>query len=504
VKATKETLSPTRVKLTVEVPFDELKPSVDAAYRKLAREVRVSGFRPGKVPPRILDQRLGRGVVLEEAINQALPQLYADAVQQEQVEVLSRPDVDITDFSDGAPLVFTAEVDVRPELTLPEFSSLRVEVDSAEVTDADVEESLTSMRDRFAVLQPVERPVETGDFVSIDLSATVDGENVEGAEATGMSYEVGSGNLIDNLDEAIVGAVDDESRTFSTTLVAGEHEGRQAEVTVTVRGVKVKELPELDDDFATTASEFDTLEELRADVRERVAAQKLTAQRQQAQQGVLDALIEQVEVPVPEALLHEEIDAREHRLEHELEQMKISKEQYLSMLGRSEEEQETDTRTDSERAIRTQFLMDAIVEAESISLDQGELMSQIISRAQRAGMSPEVYAQQLAQGEALPLVMAEAQRSKALAFLAQQATVVDHEDNPVELVRPSVEVEDEDGDEDGEPGEAELGGAELGGAELGAAELGAAGAGETAEAAARDEADTGATDGEAGSGEPSA
>jgi trigger factor len=466
VKATKETLSPTRVKLTVEVPFDELKPSVDAAYRKLAREVRVAGFRPGKVPPRILDQRLGRGVVLEEAINQALPRIYADAVQQEQVEVLSRPDVDITDFSDGAQLVFTAEVDVRPELALPDFSSLRVEVDSAEVTDADVEESLTGMRDRFAVLKPVDRPVETGDYVSIDLSATVDGENVEGAEATGMSYEVGSGGLIENLDEAIVGAADGESRTFTTTLVAGEYEGKQAEVTVTVRGVKVKELPELDDDFATTASEFDTLDELRADVRERVGETKAADQRQQARQGVVDALIEQVQVPVPESLLRDEVHAREHRLEHELEQMKIDKEQYLSILGRTAEEQEAETKTEAEKAIRTQFLMDAIVEAESIGLDQGELMSQIIARAQRAGISPEVYAQQLAQGDALPMIMAETQRAKAVVFLTEQAAIVDRDGNPVELARTSEEEADEieeivaaeqadEADEDDEPDEDE-------------------------------------------------
>jgi len=453
VKATKETLSPTRVKLTVEVPFDELKPSVDAAYRKLAREVRVSGFRPGKVPPRVLDQRLGRGVVLEEAINQALPRLYADAVQREQVDVLSRPEVDITDFSDGSPLVFTAEVDVRPELVLPEFSSLRVEVDSAEVTDSDVDESLTQMRDRFAVLKPVERAVETGDFVSIDLSATIDGEPVEGADATGMSYEVGSGNLIDNLDEAIVGAAEGESRTFTTTLVGGDQAGQEAEVTVTVRGVKVKELPELDDDFATTASEFDTLAELRADVTERLGQQKIATQRQQAQQAVLDALIEQVEVPVPEALLDEELHAREHRLEHELEQMKISKEQYLSMIGRSEEEQTAENRVEAERAIKTQFLMDAVVEAESIQLDQGELMGQIIARAQRAGVSPEVYAQQLAQSEALPVIMAESQRSKALIFLTGEATVVDKDGHPVDLSLPSA-AEDEDveaaGDVDGQ------------------------------------------------------
>ncbi|CAI7980261.1 trigger factor [Parafrankia soli] len=446
MKATKETLSPTRVKLTVEVPFDELKPSVDATYRKLARQVRVSGFRPGKVPPRILDQRLGRGVILDEAIQEALPRLYSEAVQAEEVDVLSRPEVDITEFADGVQLVFTAEMDVRPEVTLPEFGELELVVEPATVTDEQVEEHLTNLRDRFAVLKPVERPVQEGDFVSLDLSASVDGEAIEDATATGMSYEVGSGNLIDGIDEAITGASDGDERTFDTELLAGEYAGRTAQVTAVVRGVKEKELPELDDDFATTASEFDTLEELRADVRTRLESNRKVEQLGEARDKMLDKLIELVEVPVPDSVLAGELEAREHRLGHELEHIGTDRATYLETLGQSAEEFDAEVRSSAGKAIRSQFILDAVIDAESIGLDQGELMEQILMRAQRAGVQPDQYAQQLAQGEGLTALMADVLRTKALFLLLENAKVVDTEGNAVELNlprRPSGEAEDD-------------------------------------------------------------
>lgn len=440
MKATKETLSPTRVKLTVEVPFDELKPSLDATYRKLARQVRVSGFRPGKVPSRILDQRLGRGVILDEAVQEALPQLYSEAVQAEEVDVLSRPEVDITEFADGGQLVFTAEVDVRPEVVLPEFSDLQVTVDAVEVTDEQVEEQLGALRDRFAQLQPVERAVQTGDFVSLDLSAQADGKPIEGAEATGLSYEVGSGNLIEGLDEAIIGAADGESHTFTTALLAGE----QAEVTATVRGVKEKELPALDDDFATTASEFDTLDELRADVRSWLEQSRRTEQVGQAREKLLESLLERVEVPVPASLLEGEIEAREHRLSHELENIGTDRATYLETLGQSAEEFDAEVRETADKAIRSQLILDAVIDAESIGIDQGELMEQVIMRAQRSGLQPDVYAQQLAQGEGLPALMADVLRTKALFLLLENAKVVDGEGTAVELVLPARPAPDDD------------------------------------------------------------
>jgi trigger factor len=443
VKATKESLSPTRVKLTVEVPFDELKPSVDAAYRKLGKQVRVSGFRPGKVPPRILDHRLGREVVLDEALQEALPRFYSEAIQAEQVDVLSRPEVDVTNFTDGDPLVFTAEVDIRPELALPDYDGLEVVVDVPEITDEQVDAQLTSMRERHAVLKPVERPVATGDFVSIDLSAEVDGVEVEDAVATGLSYEVGSGTLIDGLDDAIVGAPEGETRTFDSRLVAGDHAGDTAQITVTVRGIKERDLPALDDDFATTSSEFDTLAELSADIRgklERGRAQQLAAD---ARDKALEALIGIVEVPLPESVVDAEIDARRHQLGHQLERFGMTQDEFLKAEGKSGELFETEMRDAAEQAIRAQFVLDKVIEKEQITLEEGELMQQIIMRAQRSGLAPEVYAQQLAQSDQIGAVMVDVLRGKALTRLVEKARVLDAAGVPVDTA-PAVDGQDAD------------------------------------------------------------
>ncbi|OHV34729.1 MULTISPECIES: trigger factor [Pseudofrankia] len=438
MKATKETLSPTRVKLTVEVPFDDLKPSLDATYKKLSRQVRVSGFRPGKVPPRILDQRLGREVILDEALQEALPSFYSQAVEAEDVDVLSRPEVDVTEFTEGSPIVFTAEVDVRPDVVLPAADGLKVTVDSVEVTDEQVDTQLSSMRERFAVLTPVERPVASGDYVSLDLSATVDGEPVEDATATGMSYEVGSGNLIDGIDDAIVGASEGDSRTFDTELLAGDRKGQTAQVTAVVRGVKEKELPALDDDFATTASEFDTLEELKADVRERLEGTRKFEQVNQARERLLEQLVETVDVPVPDSVLATEIEAREHRLGHDLERFGVDRETYLKTLDQEPEEFDNQVRDSATKAIKSQFILDTVVRTESIGIDQGELMEQIVLLSQRMGIAPEQYAQQLASGNGagLTALMSDIMRNKALLHLLRTATVVDGEDSPITLDLP--------------------------------------------------------------------
>ncbi|ONH24341.1 trigger factor [Pseudofrankia asymbiotica] len=451
MKATKETLSPTRVKLTVEVPFDDLKPSLDATYKKLSRQIRVSGFRPGKVPPRILDQRLGREVILDEALQEALPSFYSQAVEAEDVDVLSRPEVDVTEFTEGSPIVFTAEVDIRPDVTLPETDSLKVTVDAVEVTDEQVDTQLDSMRERFAVLTPVERPVASGDYVSLDLSAVVDGEPVEDATATGMSYEVGSGNLIDGIDDAIIGAAEGDSRTFDTELLAGDKQGQTAQVTATVRGVKEKELPALDDDFATTASEFDTLDELKADVRERLEGTRKFEQVNQARERLLEQLIETVDVPVPDSVLATEIEAREHRLGHDLERFGVDRETYLKTLDQEPEEFDSQVRDSATKAIKSQFILDTVVRTESIGIDQGELMEQIMLLSQRMGVAPEQYAQQLASGNGsgLTALMSDIMRNKALLHLLRAATVVDGEDNPVTLELPEqpepLDIDDHEG-----------------------------------------------------------
>lgn len=332
-----ETLSPTRVRLTVEVPFDELKPEVDSAYKKIGAQVRVQGFRPGKVPPRILDQRVGRGVVLEEAVQEALPRLYGEAVTETGVAPVSRPEVDVTEFTDGERLAFTAEVDVRPEFELPSYDALAVTVDAVEVSDADIDEQVDAVRERFGALKPVERAAAEGDYVTLDLVATVDDQEVPGGTATGLSYQVGAGDLLEGLDEAVTGASAGDSRTFTTTLVAGEFEGQQAEVAVTVGSVNERELPAADDAFAEQTG-FSTIDELRADVRARLDRVKRAQQGVEARDKVLEALLAAADVPLPASVVEAEVQWRQSSTTEQLQRAGMTLDQYLEREGKGEEE----------------------------------------------------------------------------------------------------------------------------------------------------------------------
>jgi len=442
VKATREALSPTRIKLTVEVPFEELRPSVDAAYKKIAAQVRVPGFRPGKVPARIIDQRVGRGHILDEALQEALPRFYSEAVESESLDVLSRPEVDVAEFTDGAPLVFTAEVDVRPEIQLPSTDGLTVTVDDVEVADVDVDEQLDSMRDRFSTLQPVERLVAEGDYLTIDLAASVDGETVEGAAANGMSYEVGGDNVIAGMDEAVIGAAEGEQRTFQTELQAGEFAGRTADVTVTVRSVKEKIRPDLDDDFATTASEFDTLDELVGDVRTRLERVKRLEQGMQARDRVLERLLELTDIPLPESVVQSEVEAREHSLGHQLEQVGLDREAYLAAENKTAEEFDAEVREGSEKAVKAQFVLDALASREELNVSQEELTEHLIRRAQQSQMPPQEFANQVMQQGQVGMLMAEVVRGKALATLLESATVTDASGRPVDLAALSTDADE--------------------------------------------------------------
>ena len=258
MKSTVEKLSPTRVRINVEVPFTELQPDIDTAFQQMAKQVRMPGFRPGKVPVKLLEARVDKQEMFNQVIGEAVPARYSEAVTTSDVRPLGQPEIDITNQEYGQDLTFTAEVDVRPEIELPELDGLKITVDPIEVTDEEVDTELQNLRARFGTLKGVERAAETGDFVSIDLSATVDGEDVPEAKTEGLSHEIGSGQLIEGLDEAITGLKEGESRVFTTTLAAGEHLGKEAQVTVTVKSVKERELPEPDDEFAQLASEFDT------------------------------------------------------------------------------------------------------------------------------------------------------------------------------------------------------------------------------------------------------
>lgn len=432
MKSTVEQLSPTRVRINVEVPFEELKPDFDRAYKALAKQVRIPGFRPGKAPAKLLEARLGRGAILEQVVNDVLPGRYSEAVTTAEVKVIGQPEIEITKIEDGEELAFSAEVDVRPEIALPDFAELEVTVDSFTIGDEDIEEQLNSLRQRFGTLAGVERAVQDGDFVSIDLSATVDGVDVPEAATTGLSHEVGSGQLIEGLDEALVGLSAGESKEFTSTLVAGEHAGKEAVITVTVQSVKERELPEADDEFAQLASEFDTIDELKTDLRGRVERVKKVEQAGEIRDKVLEALLEKTEVPLPEKVVQAEIDAVLHDAVHGFDHDEDKLAEALEAQGSSREEFDKDTKEAAEKSVKTQLLLDAIAEAEKTQVGQEELTERILFQAQRYGMAPEQFIQQVQQAGQLGAVFADVRRGKALAGVVGQAKVTDSEGNVVD------------------------------------------------------------------------
>lgn len=433
MKSTVEQLSPTRVRVNVEVPFAELKPDFDRAYKALAQQIRLPGFRPGKAPARLLEARVGRGAVLEQVVNEVIPAKYSEAINSADLKVLGQPEIEVTRLEDGEELSFTAEVDVRPEITVGAFGELAVTVDPVRVTDDEVNEQLDALRARFGTLTGVERPARHGDFVSIDLSAAVDGVEVADASTTGLSYEIGSGQLIAGIDDALVGMVAGDTGEFTTTLVAGEHAGKEAMVTVVLDTVKERELPDADDEFAQLASEFDTLDELRGDLRERLGRVKTVEQASQARDQVLDALLETTEVAVPEQIAQAEYDSRLHEavhpFSHDAEQFAAA----LAAEGSSRAEFDAEARADAERSVKTQLLLDAIAEAEGITVGNDELTERIVFQAQHYGVSPEEFVKQAQEANQLPTIFADVRRGKALAGVVAQATVTDTEGNPVNL-----------------------------------------------------------------------
>ncbi|WP_328782766.1 trigger factor [Streptomyces canus] len=434
MKSAVETLNPTRVRLSIEVPFEELKDSLDAAYKKINQQVTVKGFRKGKIPARVIDQRFGRGAVLEEAVNDALPKFYTEAVNEAEIDVLGQPEVDITELKDGETLNFTAEVDVRPAIEIPDYSGIEVEVDAVEVSEEDVDKAVTELRERFASTSPVERAAEDGDVITIDLEAKVEGEVLEDGVASGVSYTIGSGELLDGIDDAVKGLEAGGEATFTSELKGGSAAGKEAEVTVKVTQVAARELPELDDEFAQLASEFDTLDELKADSRKRLENMKQYDQATQAQERVLEKLLELVEVPVPEKLLEDEINTRKHNLEHhQLGQMGLDLEKYLEIQGKTAEEFDTETKEAAVKGIRTQFVLDELVKREKLNVNQEELTEHLMRRAASSGMSPDQFAQAVVEGGQVPLLVGEVARGKALAVVVEAATVKDTNGEVVDL-----------------------------------------------------------------------
>ena len=432
MKSALENLSPTRVKLTVEVPFEELKPSLDAAIKHIGEHITVPGFRKGKVPARIIEQRVGRAAVLEEAVNNALPDLYGQALEENSVRPLGQPE--ITDLkvpaTDGEEFSFTAEVDRRPDIELPDFSDIELTVDEAVVTDEAVTERLDALRARFGTLKGVERPVQDGDFVSIDLSAEIDGEEIDAVK--GVSYEVGSKNMLEGMDEALVGMTADETKSFTAPLAGGDQAGAEANCTVTVLSVKERELPELDDEFAQLASEFDTLEELKADLSQKAEVDAKFAQGVAARDQLLEAILERVEVPIPEGIVEAEVHS------------------HLEGEGRLEDdEHRAEVDENTRKGLKTQLLLDAIAEKEEVQVQQAELIEFLVMNAQQYGMDPNAFAQSLDKEGQIPAMVSEVARRKALAAVLEKVTVKDAAGNDVDLSAavPGLEGDDESADE---------------------------------------------------------
>jgi trigger factor len=433
VKTDVEELSPTRVRLSVEVPFDELKPSLDKAYREVGRQVRIPGFRPGRVPPPVIDRRVGRDVVLTQAVNDAIPELYTKAVTDSDVVALGQPEVEITNLDDGKELTFTAEVDIRPRFDLPDLSTVAVTVDDTLVTPDEVAERLAMLQDRFASLKGVQRPVEDGDHVSIDLSASVDGQPVEDAQASGLSYAVGSDSLLDGLDQTLTGMSAGESATFTSELAGGEFAGREAEVTVTVHSVKAKEVPDLDDDFAQLASEFDTLGELRADTRAQLERDKTMQQVIQARNSALEAVLAQVDMPLPENVVAEEVKHNREAILDQLNRAGASLDGYLEMTGQTEEQFEKDMEERARRSVKVTFVLDELARNEELGVDQAELSAYVMRQAEQMGVSPDQLAQQLVDNGQLNFAAAEVLRGKAMNVIAERVKVTDKSGNPVDI-----------------------------------------------------------------------
>jgi len=415
LKSAVEKLSPTRVKLSIEVPFVDLKPHIDGAYKSLSEKITIPGFRKGKVPSAMIDQRVGRGAVLDEAINAAIPTFYSQAAKDNDVLVIGRPTVEVTELKDNENFSFTIEVDIRPDIALPNFSEIKLEVDDVKVSDADIDEQVQALRTRFGTLTTVEKVVATGDFVTIDLVATKDGQDLDGGTANDLSYEVGSASMVDGLDEALIGLSTGGEKSFETSLV-GMAEGEKGSVKVSVKAVKERELPPVDDAFAKLASEFETLAELKADLTTRLTRLKEMEQGAQARDLLVEKLISSVDIPLPAEIIEAEVNdhlEKEGRLEDEKHRAEVN-----------EEVKTTITR---------EFLLDSIVKAESVAVNESELTEYLVRAASRYGMTPDQFIKEVSQAGQVTTMVAEVARAKALAQVLGRVKVVDKSGRKVDL-----------------------------------------------------------------------
>ena len=423
MKSEIETLSPTRIKLSVEIPFEELQPSLDEALTRIGKEINIPGFRKGKVPARVVEQRVGRGAVLEEAVNNAVPKAYDELVVENELRPIGQPKIDVTQIADGEKVTFTAEVDVRPEFTLPAFDSLTVEVEPVALEEADVVEQIDSLRGRFANLVEVDRASADGDVLLVNIGGKTDSDDeVEDLSASAMSYELGTEGMLPGLDEAVRGASKGESRTFEFTPQNGDWSGIPLTVAVEVTAVRERELPALDAEFVSMASEFDTVEELRADIETRLGRLKRVEQGAEARNKIHDVLLEQVELPLPEGLIAAEIEG------------------HFQDGHDSGDEHRAEVETEIRTGLKSQFILDKIAEDEELTVGESELSAWLMQQAPRYEMSPDAFAQALMEAGQVPMAMADIRRAKALAKVLENAKVVDTKGVVVDLSELDSEV----------------------------------------------------------------
>ncbi len=426
--STVEKLGPSRVKLTIEIPFSDLKPHLDKAYREIAQSVNIPGFRRGKVPPAVIDQRFGRGAVLQDAINEALPEAYGKAVEEAKIVPLAEPEIDVTKLEDRELVEFTAEVDVRPEFDLPDFSTLSATVDPVADREKEIDERIEVMRQRFATRTEVERAAKKGDVVTIDITASQDGQEIEDAKAEGISYKVGAAGMLDGLDKAVTGKKAGDEADFTSTLVGGPKKDEKADIHIVVQKVQEEKLPEVDDDFAQMISEFDTVGEMREDLGTAVDRMGRAEQLQDASDKVLEDLLTKVDFEVPKTLVDAQVQARTDQINQQLAQAGLTLEGYLADSDEeadTEEEFWAEVAKNTENGLKAQIILDKLADDDEIGVDQAELTEMLFRRAAQSGSSPEQEMQHMMEHNHTAEWMQEIRRTKALQKIVAAATVKD-------------------------------------------------------------------------------
>lgn len=444
MKTTVDKLSDTRVKLTVNVPFAELDQEIDQAYAAIAQQVSIPGFRKGKAPRQLIDARFGRGPILEQVVNDMLPSRYEQAVKENDLKVIGQPDVDISKIEDKDFVEFTAEVDIRPEFEIPDFSKISVTVPALKADEEDVDKALEELAERFGELKDTKRKMKTGDYAIIDITAEIDGEKIEDASTEGLSYRIGDDDLIKGLDTALRGMKTGEDNEFTSTIQSGEHKDEEATIKVHVQQSKERKLPAMDDEFAQMASEFDTMDELRESTKTQVEETKKAEQAAQIRDEVLKSALSEVEFELPQSVVDEQAHSQLHQILGQLAHDEKALAQLLEVQGTSREEFDKQTREQAEESVRTQLFLDAVAEKEEPEVSQQELTDHILFTAQSYGMDPNQFIQQLQSNGQIANLFSDVRRGKALAAAICRTTVKDEEGNDVDVDQYFGEIEEED------------------------------------------------------------